>query len=63
MAWTEHTSGKHWRVRYRRSDGSVASEGGFASLKAAEYRAREIEVDQRRHAHHDPALAQLTLGE
>jgi hypothetical protein len=63
MAWTERTSGEHWRVRYRRRDGSVVSEGGFPSLKAARNRAREIEVDQRRHAHHDPALAQMTLDE
>jgi integrase len=63
MAWTERTSSKHWRVRCRRSDGSVMSEGGFPSRKAAQNRAREIEVDQRRHAHHDPALAQLTLDE
>jgi hypothetical protein len=45
MAWTERTSGEHWRVRYRRGDGTVVSEGGFTTLKAARNRAREIEVD------------------
>lgn len=63
MAWTERTSGEHWRVRYRRSDGSVASEGGFPTLRAAENRAREIEVDQRRNRFYDPALAEMTLDE
>lgn len=64
MAWTERTSGEHRRVRYRRSSGgSVASEGGFSTLTAAQNRAREIEVDQRRHKFDDPALAQMTLGE
>jgi hypothetical protein len=63
MAWTERTSGEHWRVRYRRGDGSVASEGGFTTLKAAQNRAREIEVNQRRHAHYDPALAQMAFGD
>ncbi|MFL6140695.1 MAG: tyrosine-type recombinase/integrase [Labedaea sp.] len=41
----------------------MASEGGFTTRKAAQNRAREIEVDQRRHAHYDPALAQTTLDE
>lgn len=48
MAWTERTSGEHWRVRYRRSDGSIGSEGGFTTVKAARSRAQEIDVDQRR---------------
>lgn len=62
MAWVERTSGEHWRVRYRRSDGSVGSEGGFTNRKAVEERAREIEVDQRRRTFYDPAQARMTLG-
>jgi len=63
VAWVERTSGEHWRVRYRRGDGSVTSDGGYTTLRSAENRAREIEVDQRRHSYHDPALAQMTLAE
>jgi hypothetical protein len=48
MAWVEHTSGQHWRVRYRRADGTVTSEGGFISPTAAHIRAQEIDVDQHR---------------
>jgi len=61
MAWIERTSGQHWRVRFRRGDGSVGSEGGYTTVKAAQARAVEIEVDQRRHRFSDPALAQTTL--
>jgi integrase len=31
MAWVEHTSGQHWRVRYRSADVTVTSEGGFTT--------------------------------
>lgn len=61
MAWIERTSGQHWRVRFRRGDGSVGSEGGYTTVQAAQARAVEIEVDQRRHRFSDPALAQTTL--
>jgi integrase len=63
MAWTERTSGEHWRVRYRTSNCAIASEGGYISRKAAQARAKEIEVDQRRHTFYDPALAETTLEE
>jgi integrase len=46
MAWVEHTSGQHWRVRYRH-DGTVASECGFSTWDAADDRAREITTDHR----------------
>lgn len=45
MSWIERTSGRNWRVRYYREDGSAASECGFTSQKAARNRAREIDVD------------------
>jgi hypothetical protein len=48
MAWIEHTSGQHWRVRYRRADGTVTSEGGFITPTTAHARAQEIDVDQHR---------------
>lgn len=41
----------------------MRSEGGFTSPTAAGKRAREIEVDQRRHTIHDPTLAQTTLDD
>jgi len=63
VAWVEHTSGEHWRVRYRRSNGTIASEGGFTSRTAAQNRAQEIEVDQHRHVFYDPGRADTPLTE
>ncbi|MEU5852665.1 tyrosine-type recombinase/integrase [Saccharopolyspora shandongensis] len=62
MSWVEHTSGQHWRVRYRRKDGSVASECGFTSQKAAQNRAREIDVDQRRNTFYDQTRGRIILS-
>lgn len=61
MPWVEHTSGQNWRVRYRRIDGTVASEGGFTSAKSARARAHEIEADQHRNTFYDRSRGRVTL--
>ncbi|MCE7009993.1 N-terminal phage integrase SAM-like domain-containing protein [Kibdelosporangium philippinense] len=63
MSWVEHTSGQHWRVRYRRQDGSVASECGFTNQKAAYDRAHEVDVDRRRRTFHDHTRGRITVNE
>lgn len=62
MSWVEHTSGQNWRVRYRRIDGTVASEGGFTSAKCARARAHEIEADQHRNTFYDRSRGRITLN-
>jgi integrase len=63
MSWIEHTSGRHWRVRYRREDGTVASEGGFTSPNTARNRAREIEVDRHRHTFYDRSRGRISVND
>lgn len=63
MSWVEHTSGHHWRVRYRRADRTVASECGFTTPKTAHQRAREIDVDQHRNTFYDRTREHITLTE
>jgi integrase len=62
MAWIEHTSGHRWRVRFRREDGSVASECGFTSQTTARNRAHEIDVDRRRDAFYEHTRGRVTLN-
>jgi integrase len=62
MSWVEQTSGNHWRVRYRREDGSIASECGFTSQKTAQSRAQEIDVDRRRDTFYDRTRGHITLN-
>src|SRR5689334_641929 len=62
MAWVEkHGSG--FRVRYRLPDGSVPSETGFVTHRAAADRAADVESEQRTGAFVDPRLAQTCVGE
>lgn len=62
MSWIEHTSGQHWRVRYRRDDGAIASECGFTNQKTAQNRAQEINVDRRRDTFYDRTRGRITLN-
>jgi integrase len=62
MAWVEkHGSG--FRVRYRLPDGSVPSETGFLTSKAAADRAADVESEHRTGTFVDPKLAQTVVGE
>lgn len=62
MSWVEHTSGNHWRVRYRREDGSTASECGFTNPTNAHDRAQEIDVARRRDDFYDRNRGAVTLN-
>jgi hypothetical protein len=63
MARVAHTSGNHLRIRYRHTDGTIASEGGFTSLGATERRAPELTNDQHKGTHQDPIHHQITLND
>ncbi|TCO59221.1 integrase-like protein [Actinocrispum wychmicini] len=63
MSWVEHTSGQHWRVRYRRPGGFVASEGGFTDQQTAETRAHEIDDDRQRRAFRGLTGSRTTVDE
>ena len=62
MAWVEK-HGLGFRVRYRLPDGTLASETGFATHKAAADRASDVESEQRIGTFVDPRLAQTGVGE
>lgn len=62
MSWVEHTSGNHWRARYRREDGSIASECGFISQETAQNRAQEIDADRRRNTFYDRTRGRISLN-
>jgi integrase len=63
MAWVTHTSGNHWRIRYRHTDGTIASEGSFTSLGAANQRARELTIEQRSGTHRNLARGRITFND
>src|ERR1700734_3032880 len=54
---------KPWRVKYRRPDGSEASESGFESKKAALTWGRDQEGDIRQGRWTDTAAGKATVGE
>ncbi|MEY8041209.1 tyrosine-type recombinase/integrase [Saccharopolyspora cebuensis] len=62
MAWVEK-HGAGWRVRYHRSDGSIASEPGYTHPDSARDRAADIEYETRRGTFSDPRNAHTTFGE
>ncbi|AXB43243.1 hypothetical protein [Amycolatopsis albispora] len=63
MAFAEKCGRDSWRVRYHRDDGSIGSISGFPSKTAAQDKAAEIKVDQRRGKFIDPEAGKLALGE
>jgi integrase len=63
MAFVERTGPNRWRVRYWREDGTHGSISGFATKRAAQDRAKEIEADQRRGSFLDPAAGKLLLAD
>ncbi|WP_170191806.1 tyrosine-type recombinase/integrase [Saccharothrix syringae] len=63
MAWVEQSGSNHWRVRFRRDDGTIGSIPGFRSEKAAEDHANDLESDQRRGTWLDPTGGRTTVEE
>ena len=62
MAWVEQR-GTSYRVRYRRDDGTVATDSAHPTKSAARARAADMTTDQRRDQFIDPAAGKITLGE
>lgn len=61
MAYAEQR-GKKWRVKYKKPNGSWASESGFETKKAALAWGGDQETDIRRHTWIDPAHAEERFG-
>jgi hypothetical protein len=62
MAYAEKCR-KKWRVRYKKPNGTWASEQGFYTKSAALEWGREQEGEIRRHTWIDPADAETPFGE
>jgi len=63
MAWVEQSGSNHWRVRFRRDDGTIGSVPGFRSEKTAQDHANDLESDQRRGTWLDPTGGRTTVEE
>lgn len=63
MAWVEQCGDDTWRVRYRRDDGTIGAIPGFASTKAAQDHADDLESDRRKGIWIDPAAGHTTTNE
>lgn len=63
MAFVEERGRNSWRVRYPREDGTLGSISGFTSYDAANDKALEIELDQRRGKFFDPAAGKLAFAD
>jgi hypothetical protein len=63
MAWVEQSGNNHWRVRFRRDDGTIGSIPGFRNEKAAQDHANDLESDQRRGTWLDPTGGRTTMEE
>lgn len=65
MAYAEKRGKGHnpWRVRYKKPDGSWATESGFPTKTTALNRGRELETDSRRGTYVDPKKGQTPFGE
>ncbi len=62
MAWIEHR-GDTWRVRYYRTDGSIATESGHTHPDTARQRAHDIEYESRQGTFKDPQRGQMLFGD
>ena len=62
MSFVERSGKNSWRVRYWRDDGTHGSLSGFPTRKAAELKARELDLDRRRGEFLDPDAGNLTLN-
>ena len=61
MSFVERSGKNSWRVRYWRDDCTHGSLSGFPTRKAAELKARELDVERRRGEFLDPDAGNLTL--
>ncbi|MFC7482936.1 tyrosine recombinase XerC [Luedemannella flava] len=62
MAWVEQR-GTSFRVRYRKTDGSVGTDSSHPTRKTAEIRCKQVDVDLALDTFLDPALGRITLAE
>jgi hypothetical protein len=62
MSFVERSGKNSWRARYWRDDGTHGSLSGFPTRKAAELKARDIDMDRRRGEFLDPDAGNLTLN-
>jgi integrase len=62
MSFVERSGKNSWRVRYWRDDGTHGSLPGFPTRKAAELKARELDLDRHRGEFLDPEAGNLTLN-
>ena len=62
MAYAEKR-GNLWRARWRSPDGTLESEPGFTTRKAAEDHGRDQEAAIRNNTYVDPRAGQITLTE
>lgn len=62
MAWAEK-HGKGWRSRYKRPDGTYASEPGFATKNAAKRHGEQQEAKIREGKWIDPARGEISLND
>lgn len=62
MAWIEQTGMRTWRVRYPDPPAATGSQSGFASRKAAQDDADDLESDRRRGRWIDPDGAKTTVA-
>lgn len=63
MSFVERSGRSSWRVRYWRDDGTHGSIPGFATKRAAEAKAREIDSDRQRGEFIDPDAGTLRLAD
>jgi integrase len=62
MPWVDQTGPDNWRVRYRRTDGTIASIPGFPDETTANNYIDDMETDKRRGKWIDPTGGQTTVG-
>jgi integrase len=56
MAWVEQR-GARWRVRYRTADGTVGTDSSHHTLRGAELRSKQVDIDQAYDAYLDAWVA------
>ena len=59
----ETSSGRRWRVRYRKPDQSQTSQRGFKTKKDAELFLATVEIGKASGTYIDPATARITIGQ